>query len=246
MKKRLFTILTLTFFSLGITPAQDLQAILDAHFEAIGQKNLINFNTLVATGKLHQMGMEMPFKTITKRPDKTYIEAEIQGAKMKQGWDGKNGWMVAPWTGSAEAIDLTGPDLRSLQDAADMDGPLWDYEAKGHMLELTGTEDMEGTEVYVLKLSRKDGNIDYMYMDSENYVVLKMVSKTIINGSETEVESQMSNFQDVDGYIMAFTIEQTFDGQPGMNLNIEKVTWNDVVNDSIFSKPAAPARTETE
>jgi hypothetical protein len=31
-----------------------------------------------------------------------------------------------------------------------------------------------------------------------------------------------------------------------MNLNIEKVTWNDVVNDSIFSKPAAPAKTETE
>jgi outer membrane lipoprotein-sorting protein len=246
MKKRLFTILTLTFFTLGILPAQDLHEIMDAHFEAIGQKNLINVNTLVMTGKILQMGMEMPFKTITKRPDKAYIEAEIQDSKMKQGWDGKNGWMVAPWTGSAEPIDLTGPDLRGLQDAADMDGPLWDYQAKGHKLELVGKEDMEGTQVYVLKLSRKDGNIDYMYMDAENYMVLKLVSKTIVNGSETEIEARMSNFQDVDGYTMPFTIEQTFDGQPGMSFNIEKVTRDDEIDDSIFSKPVVPAKTETE
>jgi outer membrane lipoprotein-sorting protein len=244
--KRLSGILILTVFTLGILTAQDLQEILDAHFEAIGQKNLNKVTNMVATGKILQMGMEMPFKTISKRPDKAYIEAEVQGTKMKQAYDGQNGWMVAPWTGSAEPIDLTGPDLRGLQDAADIDGPLWDYQVKGHKLELTGKEDMEGTEVYVLKLTRKDGNIDYMYMDAENYVVLKMVSKTIVNGSETEIESRMSNFQDVNGYIMPFTIEQTFGGQPGMNLNIEKVSFNEDVDDGIFTKPAPSQATEQE
>ncbi len=246
MKIRFITSLSLSFLMLGILPAQDLQEILDAHYEAVGQKNLKDVRTMVAKGKIMQMGMEMEFKSITKRPDKSYLEADIQGAKMKQAYDGKNGWMIAPWTGSAEPIDLTGPDLRGLQDAADMDGPLWNYADKGHTLELIGKEDMEGTEVYVLKLTRSDGNIDYMYMDADNYVVLKLVSKTIINGSETEVEAYMSNFQEVNGYVMAFTVEQTFGGQPGMSLNIESVVQNEDIDDSIFMKPEVPSNPEQE
>ena len=239
MRNRFFCLLTLTVFSVGMLSAQDLQKILDAHFEAIGQKNLSKVKTMVVTGKIVQQGVEMPFKTITKRPDKAYIEAEVQSAKMKQGYDGQNGWMIAPWTGSAEPIDLSGPDLRGLKDAADLDGPLWDYEEKGSTLELTGKEDLDGSDAYVLKLTRKDGNIDYFYMDAENYVILKLISKTIINGSETEVDTHLSNYQEVEGYIMPFTQEQSFDGQPGMSMNFEKVSFNDEVDDGIFKKPVS-------
>ncbi len=239
MRTRLFSLLTLTIFSVGLLRAQDVQKILDAHFDVIGQKNLSKVKTMVITGKIVQQGMEMPFKTITKRPDKAYIEAEVQGTKMKQGWDGQNGWMIAPWTGSADPIDLSGPDVRGLKDAADLDGPLYNYEEKGSTLELTGKEDLEGTEVYVLKLTRKDGNIDYFYMDAENYVILKLVSKTIINGSETEIETHMSNYQEVEGYVLPFTQEQTFDGQPGLSMNFEKVSFNDEIDDGIFKKPVS-------
>lgn len=242
MTRSLLSFLIMALFAMGTLQAQDLEKILKAHYKAIGQNNLVDVETVVTTGKILQMGMEMPIRSISKRPNKTYIEIDVQGTMMKQGYDGTNGWMQAPWTGSDEPIDLRGPDLRGLENSADMDGPLWNYKEKGHELELTGTEDMEGTQVYALKLTRKDGNIDYMYMDTESYLVLRTVSKMFINGSETEVEAFMSNYQEVNGFVMPYTIEQKFSAQPEMSMiiNVEEVSWNEEIDDSIFLKPGSP------
>ncbi len=243
MRKTVLIFGCIAAWGLGIGQAQDLESILDHFFEATGQKQLLKMNTMVATGKTLQMDMEMPFKSINKRPDKAYLEVDIQGAPMKQAYDGKSGWMIAPWTGSADPIDLVGPDLKSVQDMANMDGNLWNYKEKGHQLELQGTEDLDGTEVYVLKLTRNDGDIEYYYIDSENFVVLKMVRRMMVNDQETEIEILQSNYQEVDGVVIPFTSEQNFGGQPGMTIMVEKVEFNREVNDSIFSKPA-PATVE--
>ena len=103
---------------------------------------------------------------------------------------------------------------------------------------MIGKEDMEGSAVFVIKLTRKDGDIDYMYMDTEKYVILKVKAKTIVNGSEAEVESLMSNFKKINGYIMAFTTEQRFSGQSGMTINLEEVEVNADIEDSLFTKPS--------
>jgi hypothetical protein len=246
MKTRLAAVLFTAFIASAFVSAQDLQEILDTYFETIGQENIVKKKSQVVTGKSLQMGQEMPFKFVTKRPDKAYIEVDLGGTLMKQGYDGTNGWAVMPWTGSAEPVDLTGPDLKGLKEMADMDGALWDYENKGHQLELTGTEDMDGTEVFVLKLTKEDGDIQYYYMDSENYVVLKVVSKTIVNGSEVEVEALMSNFQDINGYIIPLTTEQRFNGQPGMTINIEEVKMDEEIDDGLFMKPSSPVEKKEE
>ncbi len=59
-----------------------------------------------------------------------------------------------------------------------------------------------------------------------------------VNGQETELVALMSNFQDVDGYLMPFTTEQSFDGQAGMTLQFEEVKFNEDIDDAIFLKPA--------
>jgi hypothetical protein len=186
-----------------------------------------------------QMGQEMNFKFIAKRPNKAYIEIDVQGTKMKQAYDGENGWAIIPFTGSAEPMDITGPELKGLKEMGDMDGALWDYEKKGHTCELMDKEELDGSDAFVLKLTKEDGDIEYYYMDAENYVVLKVVSKTMANGSEIEVEALMSNFQDFGGYIMPMTTEQKFNGQTGMTMNLEEVITDEEVDDGLFLKPAA-------
>jgi outer membrane lipoprotein-sorting protein len=131
MKRTLIALISLAAFALGPANSQDVNEILDKYFETIGQKTLADIETMVATGKSMQMGMEMPFKTIQKRPNKALLEVEVQDAKMLMGYDGENGWMVAPWLGP-EPIDLVGSDLSSLLEMSDMDGYLWNYEEKGH------------------------------------------------------------------------------------------------------------------
>jgi hypothetical protein len=241
MKKNIFALFIMTIIAIGSLSAQDLDEILETYFETIGQEKLLDAETISSTGKMMQMGMEMPFKMTFKRPRKLHLEVDVQGTKMVQGYDGENGWMIAPWTGSAEPIDIEGAELQQLDENADMDGKLWNYKEKGSEMELVGTEEMEGTSVYVLKLTTKDGNVNTYYLDSEKYVILKSVSKTLMQGSKVEVETFMSNFQEIDGYVMPFTTEQKFGGQIGITMNIETVEYNIKVDDSIFAKPAVPA-----
>jgi outer membrane lipoprotein-sorting protein len=99
---------------------------------------------------------------------------------------------------------------------------------------------MEGTEVYVLKLTLKDGDIQYHYIDAENYVLLKRKGKNIMEGQEVEMEWFLSNYQDVGGYIQPFTTEMKSGGQTGMVINVDEVKYNEDIDDSIFDKPVAP------
>jgi len=64
----------------------------------------------------------------------------------------------------------------------------------------------------------------------------------MVNGQENEIVDLMSDFQDVDGYLMPFTHKQSFDGQMGMSMIYEDVKFNEDIDDAIFLKPAtAPA-----
>jgi outer membrane lipoprotein-sorting protein len=238
MKKNIFISLIVAFVAISVSSAQDLDNILDKHFETIGQKKLLKVKTIQATGKAVMMGMDSPFLMISKRPNKIQVTVEFQGAKIIQAYDGETAWMINPMMGSAEPMDVTGPEADGLIESGDLDGQLWNYKEKGHQLELEGTEEVDGDEAYVLKLTKKNGNIDYYYMETESYLILKIKSKTIMNGSETEAEALLSNYQEVNGYVMAFTIEQKYGGQTAMTIMMDEVETNVEVDDSIFSKPA--------
>jgi hypothetical protein len=241
MKHKIFFSLFLAFSALAYIAAQDLDEILDTYFETIGQEKILKVKTMTATGKvmMPMMGAEGGFKTINAKPDKMRVEVDMMGSTIVQAYDGTDAWAINPMGGSSEPVDVVGPEADGMIESADMEGQLWNYEEKGHQLELEGTEEMDGSEVHVLKLTKKNGNVDYYYLDSENYVVLKMKSKTLMNGQEMEVEVLMSNFQEVDGYLSPFTMEQKYNGQTGMIIQLEEVSFDEEVDESIFSKPSA-------
>jgi outer membrane lipoprotein-sorting protein len=239
MKKILCLVIGTTIMALGTSHAQDAKEILEKHFTAIGQEKILNVQTVISEGVLEQMGMEIPFKSITKRPGKAYLEMNIQGSKMITAFDGEKGWAVQPLMGSPEPVDLAGDDLRPMKEMADMDGNLWDYDAKGHQLELIGTEDLDGSEVYVIKLTRKDGNVYHYYFDTEKYLALKMKFSMKIEGVETELVAKMSDYRDIDGYLIPFTTEQSSEAMPGLTFSYKEIKFNEEVDDDLFRKPAS-------
>src|SRR4030042_1971514 len=217
--------LTLLFLSLFVISGLSISAqdpgadeILASYFETLGQKNILKVQTVTMTGKIMQMGMELPFKIIQKRPGKYYFELEMQGSKMQQAIDGETGWMVIPWTGSMVPNDIAGPELKAMKEQADIDGYLWKWKEMGFQLELVGTEDMEGTSVYNLRLTKEDGAVDNYYIDKDNFVLLKLKNKLVIQGSEIEQESLFSNFKQVNGILQPYNLEQRMNGQAGPTL----------------------------
>src|SRR5271157_2304808 len=154
MKSKLILIITGFLFGSYSGWAQEakLDDILTAYYKAIGIEKMKDWQTISSSGKTIAMGVEYPFKFYQKRPGKIRIEAEIQGMKMIQAFDGNQGWTITPWSGSSDPQDMTADETKEMKHQADPEGALYNWKEKGHKAELIDKEDLEGSQVYKIKL----------------------------------------------------------------------------------------------
>ena len=202
----------------------------------MGRKKLIEVKTYSVKATVNQMGMEVPMEMKMKRPNKFRMEMDMQGQKMIQVYDGEKGWFIAPWI-SPEPQELEGAQLQQALDQADIDGELYNYAQKGHKAELIGKEQQDGLEVYNIKLTTKSGDVKNYYIDAKNYIIVKAKAKVNTMGQEVEVVQHMSDFKNIDGVLMATTIEsETPMGSGKVVMN--EIKFNQEINDDIFKQPA--------
>lgn len=217
--------------------AQNLEEILENHFDVVGQEKLANINTIKMVGNVVQGGMELPFTMYMSRPLKIKMEISIQGQQMIQAFDGESGWYISPMAGTLEPQDM-GPDMvKDMKEQADFDGDLYNYEEKGSSLEFVGTEEAEGTEVYKLKLTKKNGDVSNYFIDTETYIILKTTAKRLIQEVEIESETILGNYQMIDGMAFPFSISTGMNGQVGAEIVITEVIFEVEMGDDFFAKP---------
>lgn len=239
MKKVLSALVFLVTIAAIPATAQNLDDVLKEHFDAIGQKQLKKIETLTATGKLNQGGLEIPFVQISARPNNIRIEGTFQGLTFIQTYNGTEGWMLNPFTGATEAQPMTADELKGLKIQADMDGMLWDWKDKGYKVELDTTVDVEGTMCYKIDVTTAEGDVYSSYIDTESYLMIKTHTKTTINGVEVESDTFYSNYKDVNGIILPGTIENRYNGNPGEVIIIDKYEIDIQYEQSKFEKPVA-------
>jgi outer membrane lipoprotein-sorting protein len=222
--------------------AQTVDEIIAKHEKAMGGKDKIKaVQTERITGKMVMgQGMEAPFTMEMARPNKMRMEFTIQGMTGVQAFDGKTGWSVMPFMGKTEPEAAPEDEAKKMQEQANMDGLLMDYKDFGRTVELVGKEDLEGTPVYKLKVTQKSGDIAYLYIDAEQFMLLKQTGKTKARGQEIESETVFSDFKTVDGLVFPYAIEQKAVGMPGgMTMTVSKIELNPGVADARFTMPAA-------
>lgn len=222
----------------GMTQEMNLDTILSRYYKAIGMATIRDWKTIIMKGKTTAQGMELPITIYMKRPGKIRVEVEVQGNKMLQVSDGQSGWSVIPWSGTMDPQDMTPDELKAMKQQADFEGSLYNWKEKGHKLELRGKEDMDGTQVYNLKATLANGNVEIYYFDAESFVPIKVSSVMKIQGNETENESLPSNYKAVNGAMMPFAIENKYKGQTVSSVVIDTYEVNKDVDDNLFIKPA--------
>jgi len=246
MKRLNLLIATLLISFLSVN-AQDLtmDEVLENYYEVMGFEKLKDINTVVMTGKSVNQGMETPFTVTTVRPNKYRLEIEIQGQKMIQVYNSGIGWYVAPWTGTLDAQDLPAEQLKPMKRQADIDGPLYNYKEKGHTAEFLGKDDLEGSEVYKIKLTYDDGDAGTYFIDAENFVVLKEESIMNMRGQEIKSEVLYSDFKPINDMIMPFSFQILMNGQVSQTINVETVDYDSKIDMDFFEKPA-PTKVEVK
>jgi outer membrane lipoprotein-sorting protein len=222
-----------------VAGAMDADELIAKYHEAIGGLDKIRaVQSMKATGKVMTFGMELPFTVVQKRPNYMRIDSSMQGSAFVQAFDGEHGWSVNPMTGSQDAQDMPEIAEKVFSHEADMDGPLVDYEKKGYKVKYVGEDEVEGTPVYHLKLTVDDELKYDMYFDTEHFLLLKQARTMRVDEQEHTEETYFSDFQEVDGLIYPFAIEQRQGGQAGTQIMTETIELNVDVDDSIFVKPA--------
>ncbi len=237
-KKLILTTLALMFAA--SLSAQTVDEIIAKNIEAKGgYDKLKSIKTMQATGQFTaQNGMVQGTITLyNKRPNKMRMNMDIQGQTMVQAFDGTTGWMIIPFMGTTDPQRMPEEQVKSMKSNADMDGVLVDYKKKGHKVELLGKEELEGTDVYKLKVTRKDSSVQYLYLDSDYYIELKMSTVIKSKGTEQMFDTYLSDYKEVDGTMVPFAIEQKKGDMLLSQITLSEVKYNVDIDDSYFAMP---------
>jgi outer membrane lipoprotein-sorting protein len=186
-------------------------------------------------------GMEAPMVIEMARPHKVRMEFTFQGMTGIQAYDGASGWSVMPFMGKKDPEPMSADDLKQAEDQADIDGPLVDYKEKGNQVEFLGKDEIEGTPVYKLKVTKKNGDVQTLYLDADSFLEIKAEGKSKVRGQEIEGETTFGDYKEEGGLIMAHSIQSKMKGGqgPGQTITFEKIEINPDIPADRFAMPAA-------
>lgn len=202
---------------------------------------------LTMSGEMEAGGKQdakLPFVMTMKRPQKSRLELKFQGQSAVQVWDGKQGWKVRPYLNRNDVESFTAAESRSAAAAAELDGPLVDFEKKGTKVESAGTEVVEGKNTYKLKLTLKSGEQIYLWIDAKSFLEAKIDGEPRrIDGRMRKVAVFYRDFKPVGGLRFPHTMETVVENVKGSHkMTIQAIKVNPPLDDSLFAKPQLASR----
>jgi hypothetical protein len=125
---------------------------------------------------------------------------------------------------------------------ADFDGPLVDAKAKGNVIELAGTEKVEGRDAYILKVTHKDGQVSAYSFDAKTFLLVKWSGADTVNGEDVTRETYFHDYRDVGGLKFAFELVSNTPGADvTQRIVVDKIELDPQIDETHFGKPQAPA-----
>jgi len=240
MRRFLLALAALAVFAVSAS-AQTADEIVAKFIKTIGGMEKIQaVKSLRRTGKFNGGGgFEAVIVEENKRPNLVRQEFQIQGMTGVTAYDGKTGWKIEPWNGKKDAEPLGEEEMRGIVEDSDLDGPLVNYKEKGVRVEYIGTDEVEGSDAYKLKVTLPSGDVRLYYMDTDYFVPIKIESKRMIRGAEVESETLLGDYKEVNGWYLPFSVESGPKGsQNKAKVTYEKIEANVPIDDSRFLKPA--------
>jgi hypothetical protein len=227
--------------------AQTADEIIEKHLAAIGGRAALGKITSRSTTGTITLGtpagdMAGSVELLNARPNKvrTLIKVDLSslGAGqlvVDQRFDGRNGYVLDSLQGNR---DMTGNQLDNLRNSS-FPNALMNYKELGFAASLKGKEKVGDKDAYVLSLEPATGSIVRQYIDADSYMLVKQVVKVEVPqlGQEIEQTTEFSDFRDVDGLKLPFTVRASSSVQ-NFTISIGKIENNVAVDETLFAKPA--------
>jgi hypothetical protein len=220
-------------------PAQTLDQIVARHLEARGGREaLAAVRTLRMTGRASAgPGRQAIVRREVARPGRIRTEFVFQGTTGVYVWDGSTGWRVSPLDGGLEPEPMSEEAAALSAEQADIDGPLVDWKAKGHQVELAGSAALPGGPAHELKVTLKSGVVRRLWLDAASGLVVKSASTRRVRGHELEFETSYGDYRETGGLRFPHSIETGARGRPRkLRIVVESVELNPALDDARFQR----------
>src|SRR5213080_4998370 len=240
------TLLLALFAVSGAARAITLDELLAKNLTARGgAANVQKLKTLRLTGRAVFSGqgrrggnIEAVWAQVQERPGKIRSEVTRQGLTAVQAWNGEEGWKLAPFGGRREPERASQDDARAFAQDADIEGQLISWREKGSRVEYLGVEDVDGTPAHKLRVALKDGDVQYVFLDPDAYLEIRIVNERRVRGSEQVTEADLGAYGQVAGVWIPTSIHQGRKGAPRTaHFTVEKAEANVAIEDRIFEYP---------
>jgi outer membrane lipoprotein-sorting protein len=170
-----------------------------------------------------------------KRPSRTRFEFTLQGVTGVFVSDGQHGWRVSPFEGDAGPSPLPDEAVKEAAEQADIEGPLVDWKAKGHQVELAGRETVDGREAFKLKITLKSGAVRYEYLDVKSLYRVRADSTRQVRGHPVQIQTTFGDYKKTGGVAFPHLIEVSAVGRPQrLRVVLDSVEINPPLSDALF------------
>jgi hypothetical protein len=222
--------------------SQTAEELVNKNIEAKGGIDKIKaVKTRRTAGKLISGGITAVVGQENMRPNLLRETTSLQGMTEVQAYDGSTGWQIQPFGGRKDPEFMGEDDLRDLLIDSDFDGPLVDYKAKGNAVEFLGHDIVDGDDALRLKVTLKDGDIIYYYLDPDTYLEIRKETQEFIRGSVRENVSDLGSYKPIAGVMYPFSIASGLKNDPSswQTVTIDKIEVNIPLDMSEFAVPAS-------
>ncbi|NSW94146.1 MAG: hypothetical protein HPY62_05485 [Bacteroidales bacterium] len=217
----------------SITSAQSLEEIIKRYSSAIKADQLSKVSTIKITGKMSSMGMEMPMTMQMKKPNKIRVAYNLSGQEIISVFDGQKGYMVNPMTGSSSPVELTGDQLKQVQNNNVFNNQIQDYFTAG-ILTLEGSEDVKGKPAFKLKAVPQGSSPVFIFIDKETFLPVKTSTSVEQMGTTMNVESFLTDYVDVKGVVMPKKTTAMANGMEAAVISFDNIEVDVPIDDAVF------------
>jgi hypothetical protein len=210
-----------------------------------GMEKMKAIKTMRMTGKFEgEGGFTASIGQENERPNLVRETFLLQGMTAVQAYDGSTGWQIQPFGGKKDPELMGEDDLRDLLLDADFDGPLVDYKDKGSTVEYLGHDVVDGDDALRLKITLKNSDIIYDYLDPDTFIEIRREIQQFIRGSQRDRVVGLGSYKPVAGVMYPFSISSGPKNHPdAQTVTVQKMEANVTIDPADFMLPAS-LRTE--
>ncbi|NQW29128.1 MAG: hypothetical protein HQ472_01275 [Ignavibacteria bacterium] len=215
-----------------------LDEIINNNIEARGGLGKIkSLKSLSISGTMSMQGMEIPFSTFYATRSKYRMELTVQGMKIVQAYDGVTAWSLNPMRGGA-AEKSADAELKQMKSQSDViEGEFIEIAEKGNTLELVGPEDVDGATAYKIKVTDKEMETHFVFVDAATWLMVRCDKSLNLMGQNLDVEMLYSNFKDVAGVQLPAQIDIRHNGDELMSMSWDSINPNSTLSEDLFAFP---------